>query len=44
MSDDITFNLPDGFEDSGYSTGDKVVVIWDMQDDIPLVESITAVE
>ncbi|MFT4728374.1 MAG: hypothetical protein ACI9UN_002881 [Granulosicoccus sp.] len=44
MSDDITYNLPAGFEDPGFSAGDDVVILWYMMNDEPMVQTINAFE
>lgn len=41
LSDDVTYHLPRGFEDPGFYEGDEVVILWKMQDDVPIVKLVT---
>lgn len=42
MSDNITYYLPRGFDDPGFYEGDEIVILWKMQDDVPVVKLVTA--
>ena len=44
MSDDVIYNLPHDFAYSGFDIGDDVVVIYNMLDDEPIVESVSAAQ
>lgn len=44
LSNDITYTLPGDFSGPDLEIGDKVTVIWNHQDDVPLIESVTVSE